>query len=128
MLGLYYNSLMLIMMIYTGVHGKQIYYFFIMMVLLKILPLLTLWHEPIQIWKNGFMTVLLLAIFLVWLFASHHIQRPHEIILGLYRFLQNRRRMERSGNRSYFLETQSKENKKDVMPAPGMQWLKDHGF
>jgi hypothetical protein len=106
MVGLYYNSLMLIMMIFMNVSAKQIYYFFIMMVLLKIIPLLTLWRDPIHIWRNAFMILFLLVLFLGWSISTHHITNLRQAVGKLTRFLKN---------------------SDDKMPGPGMQWLKDHG-
>ena len=107
MLGLYYNSLMLIMMIFMNISAEQIYYFFIMMVLLKIIPLLTLWRDSVHIWRDGFMTLVLLVIFFAWSISTHHITNLRQAVGKLTRFLKN---------------------SDGKMPGPGMQWLKDHGF
>ena len=104
MVGLYYNSFMLILMICMNVNARQIFYFFIMMVLLKIIPLLTLWNVPVDYWNDGFQTGILFVIFIAWSISTHHTQTLHQAIESQTRFLKN----------------------SDKMPGPGMQWLKQH--
>ncbi len=66
-LGLIHNIIMLALMLMYGTSKRTIIYFIIINTLIKVAPLYYLRNEPIMIMKDIIFTILLFAIFIIWL-------------------------------------------------------------
>jgi len=81
--GLAENMLVLLAMIYFRTNWKLILLFITMMILLKIIPLYTLWNKPIRL-NDIYYTIGLFCIYLVWAYING--KTPND-------FMENTRRL-----------------------------------
>jgi len=70
-LGLIHNIIMLSLMLMYGTSKRTIFYFIIINTLIKVAPLYYLRNEPFMM-KDIIFTILLFAIFIIWLHINRH--------------------------------------------------------
>jgi hypothetical protein len=64
-LGLFENLCILLLMVYYNTKSRLIFLFFIMMFLIKIIPLYTIWNTKIRL-DDIYFTVIIFIIYLLW--------------------------------------------------------------
>ena len=68
-LGFIENLCILLLMFYYNTKFRLIFLFFIMMILLKIIPLYTIWKSPITL-NDIYFTGFLFIVYLLWMFIN----------------------------------------------------------